>query len=127
MSPLPDDDLGRMPAGWSVKAVGRWVEFEVPASGVDGLFRLTHAEALAAGVALVRASEHTRVIDYTEDDLAAGYAQLAIELREESIAEDSNEAVIDEDQAWVDDISEFNEVDYGTPRGEADADGEDKK
>lgn len=64
-----DVDAGRarhepvveLPHGWSIEPAGEHIRFVVPASGVDGLFELTDAEALAAGVALVRASERARI------------------------------------------------------------------
>lgn len=61
------DDLSPMPMGWSVQTIGRWVHFVFPARA-DGVFRLTHSEALIAGIALVRGSEQARLLGTTVDD-----------------------------------------------------------
>lgn len=123
------DDLSPMPVGWHIETVGRSVRFEVPASGVDGEFTLTAGEALVAGIALIRVSEQVRRLDEVagDDDTSpeliellaraaaaqawvpvtrtAGFAEEAH--RQSALVASSTSAA--EDQAWVDDISEFSD------------------
>ncbi|OBJ93993.1 hypothetical protein [Mycobacterium sp. 1245852.3] len=49
-----------IPHDWAISAIGDSVEFVVPVSAVDGRYILTHAEALAAGVTLIREAERAR-------------------------------------------------------------------
>lgn len=125
-------DLNPWPLGWSVEVVGRWVFVEVPASAVDGVFQLTYAEAMFAGVALIRGSERARMGDDTLDEEHDEDAEFwrAIELlrsinsqRETEFARDAHRqsalaagsAAAAEDQAWVDSISEFGEGSESEP------------
>ncbi|MCA2245946.1 hypothetical protein JF781_26945 [Mycobacterium sp. WUMAC-067] len=50
----------QVPGGWSIELAGQLIKFVVPASGVDGEFELTDAEALAAGVRLIELSATAR-------------------------------------------------------------------
>lgn len=80
VAPRQEEDRERfpglrpMPAGWRVEAVGERIHFEVPASAADGEFELTYAEALRAGIALIEASERSRlfrvVMEEQEDEEA---------------------------------------------------------
>lgn len=99
------DDLSPAPEGWSIDAVGRWVHLEVPASAADGVFNLTAGEALTVGIALIRGSERVRWDTATVSDDDTGHVRSAAG----PLAEAANTAIAAEDQAWVDDISDFND------------------
>lgn len=119
------DDLSPAPEGWSIDAVGRWVHLEVPASAADGVFNLMAGEALTVGIALIRGSERVRWVNGTVGDDVTGRAQSAAEFdsasagidrqiafaaeRAATLAEADNAEIAAEDQAWVDDISDFND------------------
>lgn len=51
---------GPLPVDWRIAATGGSVDFVVPAIGAGGRYTLTQAEALAAGVALIRQAERAR-------------------------------------------------------------------
>lgn len=102
--------MNPIPRGWRIEAVDRGVYFEVPASGVDGVFQLTLAEAVSAGIALINAAELARRSNEatgSDDTHAPGLAEEAH--RQSALAAGSSSAA--EDQAWVDAISEFGDED----------------
>lgn len=102
--------MSAIPSGWRIEPGDHGgVHFEVPASGVDGVFQLTLAEAVSAGLGLITAAERARTSDQMSDTRTPEFAEEAH--RQSALAAASSGEA--EDQAWVDDISEFNDGDQG--------------
>jgi len=52
----------QLPRGWRIELASQLIKFVVPASGIDGEFGLTDAEALATGVRLIQLSALARSV-----------------------------------------------------------------